>query len=62
MSENARISSEDIPLQNKKDLLCVLSAIAYSDDNGFSVEIMDGYLETNQMLLRKFGIAKEING
>lgn len=59
MGEKATISSEELPLQNKRDLLCTLSAVAYSSDNGFSVKVSEGYLEANQMLLRKFDITKE---
>ncbi len=59
MGKDIKISSEDFPLQSKRDLLCALSAVAYSGENGYSVEVLDGYLETNQMLLRRFGITKE---
>ena len=59
MGKNAGISSEDLPMQSKRDLLCALSAVAYSDENGYSVEVLDGYLEVNQMLLRRFDITKE---
>ena len=59
MGKNAAISSEDLPMQSKRDLLCALSAVAYSDENGYSVEVLDGYLEVNQMLLRRFDITKE---
>lgn len=59
MGENARVSSEDLPLQSKRDLLYALSAVAYSKENGYFVELSDGYLETNQMLLRRFDITRE---
>ncbi len=58
MGEKTTISSEELPLQNKGDLLCTLSAVAYSSDNGFDVEVSEGYLETNYMLLRKFDIQR----
>ncbi len=59
MGRNATLSCEDLPLQSKRDLLCALSAVAYCDENGYSVQLLDGYLETNQMLLRRFDITKE---
>ncbi len=59
MAGHGMIACEDLPLQSKRDLLCALSAVAYSDENGYAVRLLDGYLETNQMLLRRFDIRKE---
>lgn len=59
MGEKARIGSDDLPLESKRDLLCALSAVAYGRENGFSIRLMDGYVETNQMLLRRFEIVRE---
>lgn len=59
MAGNERIVCEDLPLQSKRDLLCALSAVAYSDENGYEVRLLDGYLETDRMLLRRFDIRKE---
>ena len=59
MAGNEKIVCEDLPLQSKRDLLCALSAVAYSDENGYEVRLLDGYLETDRMLLRRFDIRKE---
>ena len=59
MGEEARIGSDDLPLESKRDLLCTLSAVAYGRENGFSIRLTDGYVETNQMLLRRFEIVRE---
>lgn len=48
------ISAEELPITKKTELLATLSAVAYAAENGFSVEVKDGYLETNGMLLRRF--------
>lgn len=61
MGEKKSINSESMPMQSKRDLLCTLSAVAYGKENGYSVQMTDGYLETNQMILRKFVIKKEEN-
>ncbi|MDE6960801.1 MAG: hypothetical protein K2P27_08065, partial [Lachnospiraceae bacterium] len=53
------LSCEDLPFRSKRDLLCVLSAIAYSEENGYCVQLLDGYLETDQMLLRSFEIMED---
>ncbi len=59
MAGEKTVSCENLPLQSKRDLLCALSAVAYSNENGFTVQLLDGYLETNSMLLRRFDITKE---
>ena len=53
------IDSENIPLHSKNDLLANLSAVAYSDENGYVVETKEGYMEVGQMLLRNYTIRRE---
>ena len=59
IGSGSTISCENLPMQSKRDLLCALSAIAYSEENGYSIQLLDGYLEAHHMLLRKFCITKE---
>lgn len=59
MDGKQMLSCENLPLQSKRDLLCALSAIAYSDENGYSVQLLDGYLDVHHMRLRRFCITKE---
>ncbi len=53
------IDSAHIPIRSKNDILASLSAVAYSGENGYIVELEEGYMETEQMLLRNFTIRKE---
>ena len=53
------IDSQNIPLHSKNDLLANLSAVAYSDENGYIVETKEGYMEVGQMLLRNYTIRRE---
>ena len=53
------IDSQNIPKQRKNDLLANLSAVAYSDENGYIVETKEGYMEVGQMLLRNYTIRRE---
>lgn len=53
------IDSAHIPIRSKNDILASLSAVAYSGENGYIVELEKGYMETGQMLLRNFTIRKE---
>jgi hypothetical protein len=59
MGDSREINSDELPLNSKEDMLANLSSIAYARDNGFDVEILDGYYEVNDMILRRFRIAKE---
>ena len=59
MGDSGELISNELPLNNKGDMLANLSSIAYAKDNGFAVEILDGYYEANDMILRRFRIAKE---
>ena len=59
MGEQGFIDSTHMPIQSKNDILTSLSAVAYSGENGYVVEVKDGYMETEGMLLRNFTIRKE---
>lgn len=50
------MSSAEVPLETKEDLLMVLSAAAYAEENGFKIEIEEGYFEAGKMVLRSFRI------
>ncbi len=39
--------------------MAVLSAVAYAKDNGYSIEVLDGYLEVNGLLLHRFLVENE---
>lgn len=58
MGEETCISSDKLPMESKRDLLCALSAAAYGEENGYSIQRKDGYIETNGMILRRFEIVK----
>lgn len=62
MGGKQSISCEHLPMQSKGDLLCTLSAIAYSGENGYSVQLEDGYLQTNAMLMRRFVVSRAEGG
>lgn len=59
MGDRESVDSAHIPLQSKNDILASLSAVAYSGENGYTVEPEEGYIETEQMVLRNFTIRKE---
>lgn len=54
MNGKREISAEELPIRKKEDLMAVLSAVAYAKDNGYSIEVQDGYLEVNGLLLHRF--------
>jgi hypothetical protein len=59
LGDRNEIRTDELPLDSKADMLANLSSIAYARDNGFEVELMEGYYEVNNMILRRFRIAKE---
>ena len=59
MGDKKELLCKELPLNNKHDLLKTLAAFAYSIENGFSVEILDGYYEAHNMIIRNFKISKE---
>lgn len=58
MGDEKHISSDKLPMDSKRDLLCAMSAAAYGEENGYVIQLEDGYVETNNMILRKFEITK----
>jgi hypothetical protein len=56
------IDSAQLPLSNKTELLSDISAVAYCEENGFEIMVEDGYLEANDMILRRFKIRRKANG
>ena len=58
LGDRTEISSEEVPMKSKRDLLSALSAVAYGSENGYKIQAEDGYLETQQMLLRRFKIER----
>ena len=59
MGDAGEIQSEELPLNRKEDILANISAITYAKENGFGVEVQDGFYEANNMRLRRFKITKE---
>lgn len=53
------VDSSHIPLRSKNDILASLSAVAYSGENGYIVEPDEGYLETEELVLRNFTIRRQ---
>lgn len=59
MGDSGSIVSEELPLNSKNDMLANLSSIVYAKDNGFDIEVLDGYYEANDMILHRFKITRE---
>ena len=58
MGKRTVLQAEELPMDCKEDMLAALSAVAYGDENGFDIIPQEGYLETNEMLLRRFEIVR----
>ena len=60
LGKRREISSSEVPLNKKEDLLMILSAAAYAQENGFKIELEDGYFEAGNMILKSFKISDDI--
>ena len=60
LGKRHEISSSEVPLDKKEDLLMILSAAAYAQENGFKIEPEDGYFEAGNMILKSFKITDDI--
>lgn len=58
MGKRKVLQAEELPMDCKEDMLAALSAAAYGDENGFDIIPQEGYLETNELLLRRFEIVR----
>jgi hypothetical protein len=58
IGEDGTLTSDELPLNSKRDMLASLSSLAYARENGFRVELLDGYFEANDMILRRFRIVR----
>lgn len=56
MGNRHEISSDEVPLDTKEDLLMILSAVAYAEENGYKIELGEGYFESGKMIIRSFRI------
>ena len=54
-----KLLAEEIPMGNQEELLAAVSAVAYGSENGYDVEVKDGYIESGDMLLRRFVVTKK---
>lgn len=61
MKGRGYVTSDELPMDTAEDLLRALSAVAYSEDNGFEIKKRDGYFENNHMILHRFVIEEEKN-
>lgn len=50
---------DDIPIKNQFDLLATIASVAYSSENGFDIEVLDGYKEYGGYTVRNFVIRRK---
>ncbi len=59
IGKSRSISVEDIPVKSKRDLLMTMSAVAYGEENGYKIELLDGYVEYENMTVKRFRFIEE---
>ncbi len=58
IGNNHELRSKDVPLNSKEDLLMILSAVVYAQENGYKVELEEGYYDVGNMTLKSFKITE----
>lgn len=53
------ITSDQLPMERQDQLLAALSSVAYGRENGFDLELLDGYHESHNLRLRRVLIRRE---
>ena len=59
MGNKQQISTDDIPIVRHEDLLAAVSAVAYAVQNGFDIEVRDGFIENGKFAVRNFVISRK---
>lgn len=59
MGNNRELLARDIPIKQRSDVLAVVSSAAYALENGFDIEIKDGYIENSGYVIRDFVILRK---
>lgn len=59
IGKSKSINVEDIPIKSKRDLLITMSAVAYGEENGYKIELLDGYVEYENMTVKRFRFIEE---
>lgn len=59
MGNKQQISAVDIPMIRHEDLLAAVSAAAYAVQNGFDIEVRDGFIENGKFAIHDFVISRK---
>lgn len=59
MGNKQQIAAVDIPMIKHEDLLAAVSAAAYAVQNGFDIEVGDGFIENGKFMIRDFVISRK---
>lgn len=59
MGNKQELSARDIPIKQREDMLAVVAAAAYALQNGFDIEVRNGYIGYNGFKLRDFIIRRK---
>ncbi len=60
-SINGKIDSTNLSLNEKKDVLASMAAVTYARDNGYSIEIDEDFVESDEFKIRHWRAKKDVN-
>ena len=58
---DGKVDGKRIQLNSQKDVLASIAAVAYAQDNGYSIEIDEDFLESNEFKVRHWRAEKNGN-
>lgn len=59
MGNKQQLSARDIPMIRHEDMLSAVSAAAYALQNGFDIEVKDGFIENGKFTIHDFVISRK---
>jgi len=58
-STDKKIDNRNLPCKTKEEILSALAAISYAKENGFTVEVMNDYIESEKFMIRHWSAEKK---
>jgi hypothetical protein len=58
MGNRQQIDGAELPLESRRDLLMSMAAVSYGEENGYQIQVEDGYFQASNMVMRNFTVKR----
>jgi hypothetical protein len=58
MGNRQQIDGAELPLESRRDLLMSMAAVSYGEENGYQIQLEDGYFQASNMVMRNFTVKR----